>query len=258
MHTIDLRTQAVRFIPALPALPALRDMAIATWSGRMKNEYGSARVFEALARQLDRAGLSRSTVETCRGFAAEERRHGVLGGAVVEALGGEAVTVVTTDDEVFPEHADAAPLEAALRNLLSISCLSETIAVSLIGAERLEMPEGELRDLLTSIYSDEVGHARFGWRLVREIVPTLDAATRERLGEYLEVAFAHLETHELSHLPANACPPPEGKVLGLCSGKSARSLFYATVAEVIIPALEGYGLPAARAWADRDRAALAA
>ncbi len=37
MHTIDLRTQAVRFIPALPALPALRDMAIATWSGRMKN-----------------------------------------------------------------------------------------------------------------------------------------------------------------------------------------------------------------------------
>ena len=53
--------------------------------------------------------------------------------------------------------------------MLSICCLSETVAVSLIGAERIEMPDGELRELLTKIYADEVrpDHCRAGatsWR----------------------------------------------------------------------------------------------
>lgn len=258
MSTIDLSSESRTHMPALPSLPHLVPSALLTWSGRMRNEYASARVFEGLARQLEAAGLKKSIARECLGFAAEERRHGVLCGAVVEALGGVAVTEVP-DDEVFPEHEDAgSPIEAALRNLLSISCLSETVAVSLVGAERLEMPEGELRELLTSIYADEVGHARFGWRLVREIVPSLDADTRERLGDYLEVAFAHLEDHELAHLPEAAVAPVDGPKLGLCSGPSARTLFFSTVREVIVPGLEAVGLPAERAWRDRRRVRFAA
>ncbi len=138
--------------------------------------------------------------------------------------------------------------EALLRNLLSISCLSETVAVSLIGAEREEMPEGDLRDLLTRIWADEIGHARFGWRIVNERVPSLSAEVRTRLGQYLAVAFGHLEDHELAHLPAQSCPPKEGAALGLCNGNDARDLFYATVTGVIVPQLEAAGIPAARAW----------
>jgi hypothetical protein len=251
MYTVDLREAARAKAPKLPDLPHLRENAIGTWAGRMRNEYGSARVFEALSVQLEAAGLPKLVVDECRGFADEERRHGVLCGAVVEALGGEAIAQIS-DEEVFPEHEDApSALEAALRNLLSISCLSETVAVSLIGAERLEMPEGELRELLTTIYADEVGHARFGWRLVRELVPRVDDGARTRLGAYLAVAFAALETHELAHLPVSAEPPPEGAALGLCSGNEARRLFYATLRDVIIPALEGYGLAARHAWTNR-------
>jgi serine protease len=43
-----------------------------------------------------------------------------------------------------------------------------------------------------------------------------------------------------------------GAALGLCSGSEARVLFYATVAEVIIPGLERAGLAAQAAW-DRRR-----
>jgi len=251
MTRVDLRAQAAANVPIVPDMPGLREGAIATWRGRMSNEYGSARVFEALSEQLAEAGLPDDVVRECRGFAAEERMHGVLCGAVVEALGGEAVADIDDTTEV-PRHEDAkTPLEAALRNLLSISCLSETVAVSLIGAERLEMPEGELRDLLTRIYADEVGHARFGWRLVRELVLRTDAETRERLGRYLAVAFEHLETHELEHLPLASNPPPEAVALGMCSGRDARKLFYATISDVIVPALEGYGLPARSAWEKR-------
>ncbi|MBI4955914.1 MAG: ferritin-like domain-containing protein [Myxococcales bacterium] len=250
---MDLRAEARRLAPELPALPQLRAMARETWRGRMVNEHSSAAVFEGLARQLGAAGLEPESVAACRAFADEERRHGVLCGAVVEALGGEA-RFEPRRDPAFPEHEDAPPAEAALRNLLSISCLSETVAVALIGAERLEMPAGPLRALLTRIYADEVGHARFGWVLAPRLVAALDAAGRERTGAYLAVALAALERHELAHLNPHAAPPPEGAAYGLCNGRDARALFHATVCEVIVPGLERLGLPARAAWQERHAA----
>src|SRR5262249_34027606 len=91
-YELDLRQEARRERPSLgPSAPlALFEAARATWRGRMVNEYASSAVFDGLALQLERAGLGAEVVETCRRFADEERRHGVLCGAVVEALGGEA------------------------------------------------------------------------------------------------------------------------------------------------------------------------
>ncbi len=253
MPTLDLREAARARRPAVPEIAHLREAAVMTWRGRMINEHGSARVFEALSSQLAAAGLPQADVAEVSGFAAEERRHGVLCGAVVEALGGEARAEIDVPEEI-PLHDDAAtPLEAALRNVLSVCCLSETVAVSLIGAERFEMPEGELRALLTTIWADEVGHSRFGWRLLERVGPTLDAATRVRLGEYLEVALAHLVRHELAHLPVGSVPPPEGVVYCLCSGRDARELFFDTVEHVIVPGLEAQGLPARSAWRNARR-----
>jgi hypothetical protein len=247
MPTLDLREAARRNMPEVPNMPELRDAAIATWRGRMINEHGSARVFDGLAKQFAAAGLH-DIVDEVAGFAAEERRHGILCGAVVEALGGEARAEIA-DGEEYPLHEDASSaLEAALRNMLSICCLSETVAVSLIGAERIEMPSGELRDLLTRIYSDEIGHSRFGWRTLSRLAPSLDRDLKERLADYLEVAFASLVEHELAHLPESSQPPEEGVALGLCSGSDARILFFDTLEEVIIPGLELHGIPARRAW----------
>lgn len=249
MATLDLRQPAREALPRVAEMPHLREAAIATWRGRMINEYSSAIVFEGLAEQFAAAGIS-DVVDEVRGFATEERRHGVLCASVVEALGGEAVAEVPDARDPYPAHEDAhSPLEAALRNMLSICCLSETVAVSLIGAERIEMPDGELRELLTRIYADEVGHSRFGWRTLGRLAPTLDAGLKARLGEYLEVAFEHLIEHELAHLPEASKPPPEGVVLGLCSGQSARQLFFDTLEQVIVPGLEAHGIPARAALA---------
>jgi hypothetical protein len=254
MRVLDLRDVSARIRPEVPHLPHLREAAIATWRGRMINEHSSAIVFEGLSKQLEAAGLAPEIVAEVRGFADEERRHGVLCGSVVEALGGKAFAIVREGD-AFPAHEDAhSPLEAALRNMLSICCLSETVAVSLIGAERLEMPSGELRDLLTRIYSDEVGHSRFGWRMLGVLAPALDRATKERLADYLECAFASLEEHELAHLPESSRPPADGVELGLCSGEDARRLFFDTVEDVIVPGLERHGIPARRAWESRRAA----
>ena len=251
--TLDLREAAQARRPAVPELPQLRGSAIATWRGRMVNEYQSAEVFAALAAQARRVGLSAVVVEQLSEFEAEERKHGVLCGAVVEALGGEARVEVTVPRQLS-EHGGTAPLEGFLRNVLSVSCLSETVAVALIGAERLEMPEGPLRELLSEIWADEVGHARFGWRVAQELLPQLDVAAKARLSLYLRVALRHLELHELEHLPLGSKPPAAGAALGLCNGADARALFYETVTTAILPPLENLGLKATEAWQTRTTA----
>ena len=96
-------------------------------------------------------------------------------------------------------------MRSGLRNVLSVCCLSETVAVALVGTEHLDMPEGPLKELLTQIYGDECGHSNFGWRLLRDELPD-DRHLKENLGAYLEVAFAHLEAHELAHLPVESAP----------------------------------------------------
>ena len=250
---LDLRAKARQHQPIVPDLPGLRVAAIATWRGRMVNEYQSAEVFGALAAQAEQRGLSSAVVQQLCEFEAEERKHGVLCGGVVEALGGDARAHVTTPPRL-PEHADAPALEGFLRNVLSVSCLSETVAVALIGAERLEMPESPLRDVLSEIWADEVGHARFGWRVVQELLPQLDNTARARRSLYLRVALRHLELHELAHLPLSSTPPPEGVTLGLCNGPDARTLFYTTVTEAILPPLEALGLNAQDAWTARETA----
>lgn len=238
---VDLRAAARASLPIAPLVPFMPDLqgpALATWSGRMKNEHASARVFACLANELERAGIDGA--DACREFSAEERRHGVLCASVVEALGGDARFVEEPLD--YPEHDDVSPLEGALRSVLSVACLSETVAVALIGAERLAMPDGPLRELLEGILADEVGHARFGWRLLAAHVPTLDAAARHRLADYTAVALDALEAHELAHISEGRGYGCRGDALGLCDGDGARALFYATVREVIVPRLRGIGV----------------
>ena len=258
MEILDLQETITGAYDGLEKLPHIEDehvrtMTQGTWLGRMVNEYGSSLVFAQFAEQCRQHAngleISQETIKRLEEFAAEERRHGILCGAVVEAFGGTA-KADALQSEAFPFHEDAEPLEGILRNLLSICCLSETVAVALIAAEREDMPDGVLKDLLTEIWSDECGHAHFGWRQLQTWLPE-DPNLKNRLGDYLRVAFGHLETHELAHLPLAANPPPEGAQYGLCSGREARALFYATVEGIIIPNLEQYGIPANWAWIHR-------
>lgn len=250
---LDLRRAARRLQPRLDAAPTLRRAAIATWRQRMINEHGSAAVFAGLAAQFEAFGAPAAEVDAVAEMAAEEHRHGVLCGAVVEALGGAAVGEMPAE-EALPLHPEVDRREALARNLLSVGCLSETVAVALITAERQKMQPGPLRRILTEILADEVGHARLGWRWIARHAPTFDAATRQRLGAYLALAFAHLEAHEHRFLPLGPALPDGAEQLGLCTGGEARRLFVDAVETVIVPRLESHGLPARAAWQGRHAA----
>ncbi|MEZ4452027.1 MAG: ferritin-like domain-containing protein [Nannocystaceae bacterium] len=249
MARLDLRRQAAALAPRLAALDLAaldardRAAAIATWRGRMVNEHVSARVFAGLVPQLMRAEVDADLHEEVAAMIADELRHARLCAAAVHALGGEAIAELPPITAI-PEHEDATPIEAVLRNVISIGCLSETVAVALIDGERLRTPDPELSTLLAEILADEVQHARFGWRFLEALAPGLDAATRSRIDAYLEVAFAHLIEHELAHLPARPAPSSAAEEIGVCDGNEARGLFFDTLRSVIVPGLTAHGFQA--------------
>ncbi|MCB9748813.1 MAG: ferritin-like domain-containing protein [Myxococcales bacterium] len=243
-----LAAELEREAPELAALSSdARASAIETWRGRMVNEHASARVFAGLIPQLMRAELDAGRQAEVAEMIADELRHARQCAAVVAALGGAPIGELPALSDV-PAHADAEPLEGLLRNIISVSCMSETVAVALISAERMNTGPAALKRVLGDILADEVQHARFGWRLLEELAPRLPAAMKRRLGVYLVTAFAHLREHELAHLPARPAPSRAAEAVGVCDGHEARRLFLDTVRDVIIPGLEDHGLPAAAAW----------
>ena len=224
------------------------DLAAArtNWRERMVSEHASARVFSALVGQMMRAGLSAAETRRVAAMAQQELEHGLLCARVLVALGGEALAPLPRLDEV-PSHADASPLEAVLRNVISVGCCSETVAVALVGTERELAGPAAVRRVLDRILADEVKHARFGWRLVREIAPALSAAEREGIDAYLVDAFAHQVAFHSPFL-AMPCASDEGLAIGAPHGRSNWEIFVRTMNEIVVPGLAHHGFAAARAW----------
>lgn len=250
-QVVDLRTDARPESLVIEA-GALAGAVMGTWRGRMINEYTSSTVFAGLAEQLAALGYD-TDAASCREFSDEEREHGIACGTVLAAAGGEAMFTMA-EPRRLPVHADTTPRAGVIRNIISICCMSETVAVSLIGAERMEMPEGPLHQLLTKIWSDEIGHARFGWTFLARVLPDLTDDERAAVDRYLPVAFAALESHELGHIPAATSWPDGAAAYGLCDGADARTLFFETVMDVIVPQLAALGLRAEHAWNERSNA----
>jgi len=257
MATLDLRRQAaaanVTLTERTPLTAHDRERAIATWKTRMVNEHISARVFAQLIPQMMRAGIDPSWQESISIMVSDELRHGRQCAEMVHALGGEAVAELPEELTEVPLHEDAEPMEAFLRNILSISCLSETVAVALIRAEKNEVSTPEMESTLDEILADEVQHARFGWRVLDEVAPTLSSDTRARLSDYLIGAFRHLAEHELHYLPIDNVPTEEATAYGVCDGRDARRLFFDTVEKVIVPRLQEHGFRAQEAWMASQR-----
>jgi len=243
MVQLDLRGHTAEFAIDPSNFPELkpfeRTLAIETWKGRMLNEHASARVFAGLIPQMMAAGICPKKQADVAEMVAEEYRHARQCAAVVEALGGIPVGELP-DLTPLPSHDDADPLEALLRNVLSVCCLSETVAVSLINAERLQLEDSVLGEVLKRILADEVSHARFGWSLLESL--DLESKLKKGLSQYLSVALDALEAHELNHLSPLPPPSKSAAEVGVCDGDLARKIFFHTVNQVILPRLAAHGL----------------
>lgn len=247
---LDLRARTRHARPLFDAstLSAAERAAVgASWKERMVSEYVSARVFAALVPQAMAAKVAYADVSRLSEMIAQEIEHAELCARVLRTLEDEPYAALPGDLQAVPHHADAEPLEALVRNVISVSCCSETVAVALVGTERELAATPELETLLTQILSDEVGHARFGWRLIEDLSPRFNSALRARLSGYLVGVFRH----QLSiHTPFLTLPTVSDRAMsvGAPDGASSFRIFIETMTRVTIPGLDRLGIEATRAW----------
>jgi len=228
-----------------------------TWLRRMVHEHHSAAVFSRLLPQLMEAEAGLELKTAVLRMSMDELRHAALCGRVVELLGGTAEAPADLETAPLPRHAGCTAREVALRNVMFVGCMSETVALSLLTEERELTTEPAIRAVVDQLAADEVLHARLGWSHLADVWPRLTEAERDRTNAYLPVAFAYLEQRMLGAMPVGPEHDEETleamHALGCLDSRQGRELFRATVREVIAPRLTEYGLDALDAW-ERRRA----
>jgi len=224
-----------------------RSAALVNWRDRMVSEHVSSRVFAGLFDKLVRAGMPSRYLDLARSAMDEERAHAALCARALTALGGEAKAPLPDPLPRVMQHEDADPIEAVLRDAISIGACSETVAVALVGAEREQAATSDLHDLLDRILADEVGHARLGWKLLDDLVPSLSTRTKRRLSAYLVAVFEHQIAFHSPFLDMPATTD-RGVSVGAPDGPSNFRTFVSTMTTITIPGLEERGLLARKAW----------
>lgn len=231
--------------------------ARAVWGRRIAHEHRSAAVFSRLLPQLMEAGAPLEFKTVVLRMSMDELRHAALCAAVVEALGGESVAETELATQPLPQHAGTHPVERALRNVTFASCLSETVSVGLLTAEKEEIAEPLIAGVVEQLRADEVLHARFGWVYLGLTWPRLDATQRERFADWLRVGFGHLERKMLENMPIGGQPTDEvceaAAKLGVLDAMEAREILRDTLGQVILPRFEEHGIPATLCWRERAR-----
>lgn len=258
---LDLRREARREpIVVAPSelervTPRDLDAARTNWRERMVSEHASARVFAALVTQSMSAGLPAAETTRIARMVEQELSHGLLCARVLAALGAEPIAPLPRLDEV-PTHPGVSPVEALLRNVISIGCCSETVAVALVGTERELAGPRPVRRVLERILADEVKHSRFGWRILGRLAPHLSLRQRAGIDAYLFDVFVHQRRFHRPLL-AMPCASDAGLAIGAPHGRSSWLVFLRTMTEIVVPALARLGFAAEAAWAEAsaDRSA---
>lgn len=225
------------------------------WRARMVHEHHSAAVFSRLLPQLMAAGADLEFKTTVLRMSMDELRHASLCAGVVRLLGGEPEAETDLETQPLPAHEDATPRVAALRNVMFVGCMSETVSIALLTEERELTREPVIVRVVDQLAADEVLHAKLGWSYLAVTWPALSADERASVDAYLPIAFGYLEEKMLGAMPVGPDVPDEIRTeleaLGCLSSHEGRELMYATIETVIAPRMRDFGLDAIAAWEKR-------
>jgi hypothetical protein len=211
-----------------------------TWRRRAAAEYLAVTTFSVLAIDMVAAGAPADVLSHCVRSQLDEIRHAELAIRMVEIYSGTRI-MPPAGMSSLPDDPAQPKLHQAAANTLLVSCVSETYATTILTATRDLTTDPVAHAVLTSIYSDEVMHARLGWSYLRYAIDhggqgVLDAAAvmvpralrgvanvieRERpLGEVTDAVRAH----------------------GLMTPAEERQIYSRCVAEVLVPGFEALGI----------------
>lgn len=232
--------------PAL--LPAERARLAATWMRRSEAEYLAVSTFSVLAIDLVAAMAPADVITLCLRAGIDEVRHAEMCLRMAQIYSG-AQNLPVPKMSSLPDDPKRPKLHQALANTMLVSCVSETYATTVLAATRDLTTDPTAQAVLTSIYSDEVAHARLGWSYLRYAIETGGAGVIEAAAAMLPRALRGVANVVERERPIGEVTAAV-RTHGLMTPAEERVVFSAFVREVAVPGFEALGIPCGAAVDD--------
>ncbi len=212
-----------------------------TWERRAAAEYLAVSTFAVLAIDLVAAGAPADVLSLCMRAGIDEVRHAELCLRMVEIYSGRRIQPPSGMSSL-PDEPTRPRLHQAVANTLLVSCVSETYATTVLTATRDLTLDPAAREVLTSIYSDEVMHARLGWSYLRHAIDVGGAGAIEAAAKMVPIALrGNANVVERERPVGEVTEAVRGH--GLMTPAEERVIFAACVREVLVPGFEALGIP---------------
>lgn len=211
-----------------------------TWMKRAEAEHLAVSTFAILSIDLTAAGAPADVLSLCHRAAIDEVRHAELCIRMVEIYSGER-QLPPSGMSNLPDAPERPKLEQAVANTLLVSCVAETYATTALNANIQQTTDPCALEVLRTIYSDEIMHARLGWSYLRYGLERDRDATIAAANEMIPVAIRGVarvvETPRPTHAISDAL-----RGHGIMTPQEDRELFSQTIRDVLAPGFEALGL----------------
>lgn len=227
---------------------AERARLAATWMRRSEAEYLAVSTFSVLAIDLVAASAPADVLSLCLRAGIDEIRHAEMCLRMVQIYSGKQ-NLPPPGMSSLPDDPARPKLHQALANTLLVSCVSETYATTVLSATRDLTLDPTARAVLTSIYSDEVMHARLGWAYLRYAIGVGGQGVIDAAAEMLPRALRGVATVVERERPIGEVTDAV-RAHGLMTPAEERVIYSTCVREVLVPGFEALGIPVGTASED--------
>lgn len=228
--------------------PAERARLAGTWMRRSEAEYLAVSTFSVLAIDLVAAMAPADVISLCLRAGIDEIRHAEMCMRMVEIYSGEQ-KLPPPGMSSLPDDPAKPKLHQALANTMLVSCVSETYATTVLSATRDLTTDPVAQAVLTSIYSDEVMHARLGWSYMRYAIEVGGQGVIDAAAQMLPRALRGVANVVERERPIGEVTPAV-RGHGLMTPAEERVIFSTCVREVLVPGFEALGIPVGSAVED--------
>lgn len=219
-----------------------------TWTRRAAAEYLAVSTFAVLAIDLVAAAAPADVLSLCLRAGIDEVRHAELCLRMIEIYAGKRV-LPPPGMSSLPDDPKRPKLHQALANTMLVSCVSETYATTVLSATRDLTVDPTAQEVLTSIYSDEVMHARLGWSYLRYALDRGGDDARAAAATMVPIALRGVATVVERERPIGAVTEAV-RGHGLMTPAEERQIFSACVREVLVPGFVALGVECGSALDD--------
>ena len=231
---------------------AERARLAATWLRRSEAEYLAVSTFSVLAIDLTAAMAPADVLSLCLRAAIDEVRHAEMCLRMAQIYSGQEHLPKPAMSSL-PDDPSRPKLHQALANTMLVSCVSETYATTVLTATRDLTTDPTAQAVLTSIYSDEVMHARLGWSYMRYAIDRGGQGVIDAAAQMLPRALRGVANVVERERPIGDVTPAV-RDHGLMTPAEERVIYSTCVREVLVPGFEALGIPVGSALEDYGEA----